>query len=662
MSASSGIKAGAAYVELFLKDKLSRGLKRASARLISWGGSMQGMGMKIAAIGGAMAAPFLLAVKSFTAVGDALNKMSIRTGMGVEALSGLAFAAEQSGADLQTLEKGLIGMARTVLNADMGLAAAVDSLKMLGLEVDQLKGRSPQEQFTMLANAVSKIKDPSTRAALAMQVFGKAGQKLIPMMAGGAAGIRALQAEAARLGRTMTTEQAQAAADLADAWNRLKSIFAGVVQTVGGALAPMLLKVAAVVKDWGKNIVKIVRDNKAFIVTSFKVAVAVMAIGAGLLAAGTAVVGLGVVFGAAATIASGVATAFGAVLAAAGALLSPIGLVAAAVVGLGGYFAYTSGAAGSAIDWIKGKFSELGKWVGTVFDGIRNAMAAGDMALAGEVLMAALKMVWQKGVSSLTEAWAGFKDKILSIWSTATFKIAEWGVNAWAGLRSGWAEAVAGMKILWMGFTDTVQTGWERAQMAIGKGIAWIIAKTEGLDPEVVMADVQRQFDLKRDKRKAANQVEAEALARESQDKVKKIEGERKQALDSLKDQAEHDRKQREANRAAAAKQAQDDLDAARKSLDASLAKAKAKGAEKENRGAERPGNAPALPKPAQIAAAGASKAVGTFNAFAIGGMAAGNVQDRIAKATEKSAALLALMQRKRNRGKFTFTGADSPM
>ncbi len=53
MSASSGIKAGAAYVELFLKDKLSRGLKRASARLKSWGGSMQGMGLRVAAIGGA---------------------------------------------------------------------------------------------------------------------------------------------------------------------------------------------------------------------------------------------------------------------------------------------------------------------------------------------------------------------------------------------------------------------------------------------------------------------------------------------------------------------------------------------------------------------------------------------------------------------------------
>ncbi len=89
---------------------------------------------------------------------------------------------------LSTRTSDTAGMARTVLNADMGLATAVDSLKMLGLEVDQLKGRSPQEQFTMLADTVSKIKDPSTRAALAMQVFGKAGQKLIPMMAGGAAG------------------------------------------------------------------------------------------------------------------------------------------------------------------------------------------------------------------------------------------------------------------------------------------------------------------------------------------------------------------------------------------------------------------------------------------------------------------------------------------
>jgi len=42
--------------------------------------------------------------------------------------------------------------------------------------------------------------------------------------------------------------------------------------------------------------------------------------------------------------------------------------------------------------------------------------------------------------------------------------------------------------------------------------------------------------------------------------------------------------------------------------------------------------------------------------------MAASNETARIAKATEKTAALLAIMERRRNRGKFTFVGADSPL
>ena len=237
---SQDIRAGRAYVNLYMKDSLSSGLKRASARLKSWGSTMAGIGTKMTAIITAMSTPAILAVKTFVSVGDAMNKMSARTGAAVEFLSSVGFAAEQSGADLQTFEKGVIGMQRTMLNAERGLSTAVDSLSELGLTVNQLSGKSPEQQFMLLADAVASVNDPSRRAALAMQVFGKAGQKLIPMMAGGAAGIKALQAEAASLGRTMTTEQAQAAADLTDAWNRVKSAWTGAAQQGGASLAPAL--------------------------------------------------------------------------------------------------------------------------------------------------------------------------------------------------------------------------------------------------------------------------------------------------------------------------------------------------------------------------------------------------------------------------------------
>ena len=321
MADSSAIKAGAAYVELFLKDGLTKGLKAASARLKAWGGAMQSIGTRIAAVGGLVTAPILAAVQSFVATGDKLNDMATRTGVAVEALSGLAHAAEMSGTDLDVLEKGLIGMAKGLFSAEQGSKKLNKLLTQYGVSLGNIESLSPEEQFLALADVVARIENPTTRAAMAMQLFGKSGQKLLPMLSGGRAGIAALQAEAAMLGRTMSTEDAQAAAEMDDAWNRLKSVLAGVRNVVGAALVPTFLQAAETLKEWGLRVVGFIKDHRQLIVTLFKVVVAATAIGTGLAAVGTAIVGVGAVLGGMAAIASTVGAAFGAIVTAIGAVL-----------------------------------------------------------------------------------------------------------------------------------------------------------------------------------------------------------------------------------------------------------------------------------------------------------------------------------------------------
>ena len=58
------------------------------------------------------------------------------------------------------------------------------------------------------------------------------------------------------------------------------------------------------------------------------------------------------------------------------------------------------------------------------------------------------------------------------------------------------------------------------------------------------------------------------------------------------------------------------------------------------------------LPKISRIATQGE---LGTFSAFAVAGMSTGTTQDRIAKATEESARILKMMERRRNRNQPVF-------
>ena len=73
-----------------------------------------------------------------------------------------------------------------------------------------------------MAEALAKVESASTRAALAQDIFGRAGTTLLPLVAEGAEGLEALRQKARDLGNTFTTEGAASAAAFKDAINELK--------------------------------------------------------------------------------------------------------------------------------------------------------------------------------------------------------------------------------------------------------------------------------------------------------------------------------------------------------------------------------------------------------------------------------------------------------
>ena len=177
----------AQFVELFADDsQLVRGLKSAERRLKAFGAGVRSIGTQLLGVGAGIAAPLVATTNVFAQMGDQLGKMSARTGIGVEALSELGYAAEQSGADLGAFENGVRRMQRFVFEAAKGTQLAVETLSRLGLTLSDLNGLSPEQQFERIADRLSKIEDPTKRTALAMEVFGKSGTSLLPLMQDGA--------------------------------------------------------------------------------------------------------------------------------------------------------------------------------------------------------------------------------------------------------------------------------------------------------------------------------------------------------------------------------------------------------------------------------------------------------------------------------------------
>jgi hypothetical protein len=242
VSSSANIRAGRAYVELGIDDKLGKALDKAGKKLQAFGQEVAKIGLGVQAAGLAVLAPLLASAKVFAEMGDAVNKASDRTGVAVEQLSALAYAAKQSGSDLAGLGTGLKHMQKTLAAAGQGSAEAGTALQRLGLAVGDLQGLSPDKQFELIADRISAIGDPALRAAMAMAIFGKSGTDLLPLMKDGAAGIRALTEQAERLGLVISATDATLATEfgdtLDDLWQQIKMVTFQIGAAISSALLP----------------------------------------------------------------------------------------------------------------------------------------------------------------------------------------------------------------------------------------------------------------------------------------------------------------------------------------------------------------------------------------------------------------------------------------
>jgi len=173
------------------------------------------------AILGAAAAAFKL-TSQVAKVGDDIQKMSIRTGIAAEELSKYRFIANQTGTSMADLEKGAANMAKVMDGARDGMKENSDTLAKLGLSLDDLEGKTPMEAFELFGQRVNAIDDPLQKTAAAMEIFGKSGKKLIPLISESAVSIQKMKIEAEELGLVFDKDAADGAAKFTDSVAKMK--------------------------------------------------------------------------------------------------------------------------------------------------------------------------------------------------------------------------------------------------------------------------------------------------------------------------------------------------------------------------------------------------------------------------------------------------------
>jgi hypothetical protein len=379
--------------------------------------------------------------------------------------------------------------------------------------------------------------------------------------------------------------------------------------------------------------------------------------------------GVGKAFGVLASIISGTVALFqtiGAVLAWA---CQPAVLLAAAMIALGGYIVYASGAGGKALAWLGERFTDLKEDALAAWGGIADALAAGDIGLAAKILWLTLKMEWIKGANAISEVWNGALLWLKQRATEAFYGLVMIAEIVWHGLEVAWIETTSFMSQAWIAFCTGIQMAWSWVAKSIEE--TWNKLKhvwDDKFDADTANKAVEEQYG------RARENMLSEAgrqLADREQVRQKEREEEAKTHEDTMRNllqegEAEKKKQQDEYNRKMQLNQ--DELDKAKQEWKDAIGKAKTERKAKEA-GDLAPMAAPddllakakkALGGLSLMDISGQFKAAGTFNPAATWGMAGGNLAQRIAVASEKTAANTAALVNKKVQGTAEYKG-DNP-
>jgi hypothetical protein len=167
---------------------------------------------------------------------DNLNDLSQRTGVGVENLSKFGAAAADSGSSIEEVSKAMGRLSKGIADP---ASKTNEALKSIGVSSTDAQGkiRGVDQIMLDLADRFSKMPDGAQKTALAMELFGKSGMNLIPMLNQGRDALGQYSA-------TIDTQMAQAADKFNDALNAIARSVAGPFNQAITALLPFITQLA----------------------------------------------------------------------------------------------------------------------------------------------------------------------------------------------------------------------------------------------------------------------------------------------------------------------------------------------------------------------------------------------------------------------------------
>lgn len=123
---------------------------------------------------------------------DSLSKMSQKVGVSVDALYAMQAAGKLADVNLETLEKSLLKFNKGLGSAELGTGNTANALKNLGISLKDSAGhlKTSDQYLFEVADRFKEMPNGIAKSTLAMELFGKSGAEMIPLLNGGSEALK----------------------------------------------------------------------------------------------------------------------------------------------------------------------------------------------------------------------------------------------------------------------------------------------------------------------------------------------------------------------------------------------------------------------------------------------------------------------------------------
>lgn len=239
--------AGSIVVDLVMRTGMfETDSKRAEKRLQEMTKRAKDFGAAVGVATVAAATALAVMVKQSIDAMDNMSKLAQSTGVAVEELSALAYAADLSGVSEDALGTSLVKLTKNMSDAAQGTGEAQKAFDALAISVKNADGtlKGADDVLGEIAGKFAQYRDGAEKTALAVSLFGRSGADLIPLLNSGAEGLAEMTAEAEELGLTFDQQTGKAAEAFNDNLSRLNAVKKGLVNRITAELLPSLVNLS----------------------------------------------------------------------------------------------------------------------------------------------------------------------------------------------------------------------------------------------------------------------------------------------------------------------------------------------------------------------------------------------------------------------------------